>query len=221
MLSRGFTLIEVMVTLVILLFGLLGIAGLMAKGQRASFEAFQRQQALGLANDMAERILSNRTRAGCYGTACDANPFYNTGAPLTTPLGLGVSYNDYRTGAITDCGSVACTPGQLSAYDLAIWDGLLNGYTEQQITPVSGTGYVGGIVNALGCIVETANTSGTCPPPPASVTPYTRSITISVAWQGNDDTVIPTNSTCGQNQYTAETKRRVVTLNLLVMEPCN
>ena len=44
MLKRGFTLIEVLVTLVILMFGLLGIAGLMAKGQRASFEAFQRQQ---------------------------------------------------------------------------------------------------------------------------------------------------------------------------------
>ena len=45
--NRGFTLIEVLVTLVILTFGLLGIAGLMAKGQRASFEAFERQQALG------------------------------------------------------------------------------------------------------------------------------------------------------------------------------
>ena len=37
-LKRGFTLIEVLVTLVILMFGLLGIAGLMAKGQRVSFE---------------------------------------------------------------------------------------------------------------------------------------------------------------------------------------
>jgi len=218
MLSRGFTLIEVMVTLVILLFGLLGIAGLMAKGQRASFEAFQRQQALGLANDMAERIMGNRNRAGCV--VCDGNPYYNSGAPLATPLGGGISYNDYRTGAIQDCGVFACNPGQLAAYDLALWDGLLNGYAEQQVVPTSGNGYVGGIVNALGCITETANTAGTCPPPPSPVTPYTRSLVISVAWQGNDDTVIPANSTCGQNQYTAETKRRVVTINLLVMQPC-
>ncbi|HUI26144.1 MAG TPA: type IV pilus modification protein PilV [Candidatus Kryptonia bacterium] len=220
MLSRGFTLIEVMVTLVILLFGLLGIAGLMAKGQRAAFEAFQRQQALGLANDMAERILSNRARAGCVGN-CDANPYYNSGAPLTQPLGTGVSYNDYRTGAIQDCGVSPCSPGQLSAYDLAMWDGLLSGYTEQQVTPTSGNGYVGGIVSALGCIQETANTSASCPPPPASVTPYTRSLRISIAWQGNDDTVVPTNSTCGQNLYTSETKRRVVTLDLTVIEPCD
>ena len=45
---RGFTMIEVLVTLVILLFGLLGIAGLMAKGQRAAYEALQRQQALAM-----------------------------------------------------------------------------------------------------------------------------------------------------------------------------
>ena len=65
-LSRGFTLIEVLVTLVILTFGLLGIAGLMAKGQRASFEAYQRQAALAIANDMAERMRSNRSQAPVY-----------------------------------------------------------------------------------------------------------------------------------------------------------
>ena len=42
----GFTMIEVLVTMVILMIGLLGIAGLMAQGQRTSFEAYQRQQAL-------------------------------------------------------------------------------------------------------------------------------------------------------------------------------
>ena len=46
--TAGFTMIEVLVTLVIMMIGLLGIAGLMAQGQRASFEAYQRQQALGV-----------------------------------------------------------------------------------------------------------------------------------------------------------------------------
>ena len=63
MLSRGFTLLEVLITLVVLVFGLLGLAGLMAKGQRASFEAFQRQQALSLAADIAERMRSNSALA--------------------------------------------------------------------------------------------------------------------------------------------------------------
>ena len=69
MLIRGFTLIEVLVTLVILTFGLLGIAGLMAKGQRASFEAFQRQQAISLASDMSERVRANRSQAAVYTAA--------------------------------------------------------------------------------------------------------------------------------------------------------
>ena len=83
---RGFTMIEVLVTLVILLFGLLGIAGMMAKGQRAAYEALQRQQALAMVADMAERILGNRTQAAAYATA----------APLTQPAGAsyGLYYAD-------------------------------------------------------------------------------------------------------------------------------
>jgi type IV pilus assembly protein PilV len=55
----GFTLLEVLVALLILLIGLLGIAGLLIKGQRASYESYQRQQALALAQDMAEKIRAN------------------------------------------------------------------------------------------------------------------------------------------------------------------
>ena len=100
MLKRGFTLIEVLVTLVILMFGLLGIAGLMAKGQRVSFEAFQRQQALSLANDMAERQRANRSQATVYAA----------GAPVGTPLGVGAQYSLLGT-SITDCAtSTAARP---------------------------------------------------------------------------------------------------------------
>ena len=127
-LSRGFTLIEVLVTLVILTFGLLGIAGLMAKGQRIAFEAYQRQQAVALASDMAERMRGNRLLVFTCppGPACTT---YASGAPVATPVGIGAFYDDYRTGAIKDCGSLACTPQELALYDIALWDGLLNGYS--------------------------------------------------------------------------------------------
>jgi len=207
MLERGFTLIEVLVTLVILMFGLLGIAGLMAKGQRASFEAFQRQQALALASDMAERILGNRLQA----------PAYAAGAPIIGPLGTGVSYGDYLNNNIKDCGTLACSTTELAAYDLALWDGLLNGYSESQVV---GNARVGGIVNALGCIEDMGDTSGACPAPPSPTTPFTRSIRISVAWQGNEDTFIPTASNCGQGQYTTAASRRLVVLSLMVLQPC-
>jgi len=57
-LASGFTLIEVLVTLVVLMFGLLGTAGLMVRGQRASYEAYQRQQALAIASTCTPSFIS-------------------------------------------------------------------------------------------------------------------------------------------------------------------
>ena len=208
MLKRGFTLIEVLVTLVILMFGLLGIAGLMAKGQRASFEAFQRQQALSLANEMVERMQVNRVQSTAYAA----------GAPVLTPLGLGVNYNDLMISAITNCGAGNCSGAQLATYDLAMWDGLLTGYTEKQ---TAGGASITSIVNPRGCIEETANTLAACPAAPAPIdTAYTRTNRVSVSWQGNEDTAAPTSSTCGTGLYGADTKRRVVSLDIILQIPC-
>lgn len=215
----GFTLIEVLVTLVILTFGLLGIAGLMAKGQRISFEAYQRQQAVALASDMAERIRGNRRVADqCPGgIACTP---YDLAAPINTPVGTGAFYSDYRTGTIKDCSVLACTIQELAAYDIAMWDGLLNGYSEQQVTT---NNFIGGIVKARGCIEKIADNSGTCPAPPAPLSAqYVATLRISVVWQGNDDTSAPTgaNSNCGANQYGSETKRRIITYDMSLSQQC-
>lgn len=218
---RGFTLIEVLVTLVILLFGLLGIAGLMAKGQRAAFEAFQRQQALSLAADMAERILGNRTEAAAYAT----------GAPLATPLGVtnGTLYSDLLIGNVVNCAGATCTAADLRRYDLAMWEGLLLGYGENL---VAGTGTrVGGVVNAHGCIEQLQTTQANCPAPPAAVgTRYTLMLRVSVAWQGSDATAAPTSSACGTGLYRAadatgtyvvsEAGRRVVSSDVNVLINC-
>ena len=60
--------IEVLVTIVILVFGLLGMAGMQARLQNAEMEAYQRTQALLLLNDMANRIATNRNNAVSYVT---------------------------------------------------------------------------------------------------------------------------------------------------------
>ena len=100
-----------------------------------------------------------------------------------------------------------------------MWDGLLWGYSES-----AGGTQVGGIINARGCIepAPAGDTAGLCPAPPASpdTPPFTRSIRVSVAWQGNEDTAAPTTSVCGSGLYGAETKRRVVSLDLMVMQTC-
>lgn len=66
--QRGISLIEVLVTLVILAFGILGLAGLQLRVQNAEMESYQRAQALVLLNDMVERI-SASGNAAAYVTA--------------------------------------------------------------------------------------------------------------------------------------------------------
>jgi hypothetical protein len=106
---------------------------------------------------------------------------------------------------------------ELALYDIALWDGLLNGYSEKQ---VSGGARIGGIVNARGCVQQLASTLASCPPIPAPLgAVYTSSLLITVAWQGNDDTVVPL-ATCGSGLYGVETRRRAVTYGVMVKQPC-
>jgi len=192
--AGGFTLIEILVSLTLIAFGLLGLAQLIVKGQRASFEAYQRQQAIALATDMLEKIKANRGRAADYTAA----------APVLAPMGDGLLFNDLTTGTITNCASTNCTPDLLVTYDLAYWDGLLFGTTE---TLVAGTDPAGGIVNARGCIEVVV---------PAVAPSTLATYRVTVAWQGSSETVAPAISTCGNGLYGTETRRRVVALDVRV-----
>jgi type IV pilus assembly protein PilV len=88
--ERGVTMIEVLVTLIILSFGLLGLAGLQARVQLAEIEAYQRAQAIVLLQDMVDRINANRKNSMLYdgaavgtgNTAIAANCAGLVGAPL-------------------------------------------------------------------------------------------------------------------------------------------
>lgn len=73
----GATMIEVLVSIIILTLGLLGLAGLHMHMQTAAIESYQRAQAVVLLNDMANRLLTNRYDAANYVT--------------TSPLGTGVT----------------------------------------------------------------------------------------------------------------------------------
>jgi type IV pilus assembly protein PilV len=84
--ARGTSLVEVLVTIVIVTFGLLGLAGLQQRMQVSEMESYQRTQALVLLNDMASRIQVNRGRAAEYLTT--GGPL---GAGMTCPTG-GVTH---------------------------------------------------------------------------------------------------------------------------------
>ena len=72
--QRGMTLIEVLVTLVLISVGLLGIAALQLTSLRSNQEAYVRSQASALAGDILDRMRSNQAGAlnGDYVTGATA-----------------------------------------------------------------------------------------------------------------------------------------------------
>lgn len=69
--DTGITLVEVLVTLVILAIGLLGLVALHGRVQVLQAEAYQRAQALMLLKDMSARISNNRNSADAYVTGAE------------------------------------------------------------------------------------------------------------------------------------------------------
>ena len=100
----GFSLIEVLVTIVILAFGLLGMAGMQLRLQSTEMESYQRSQALLLVNDITNRIVTNRSNANLYLI------------PTTNPVGAGMT-----------CSSLVTTVAQR---DLGEWCKALQGASE-------------------------------------------------------------------------------------------
>ncbi|GHD48540.1 type IV pilus assembly protein PilV [Marinobacter persicus] len=63
---KGFTLIEILVTLFIVAIGLLGLAALVLEGMRNNQGAYLRTQATVLAYDMADRMRANKSNVTDY-----------------------------------------------------------------------------------------------------------------------------------------------------------
>jgi len=62
----GVTMIEVLITIVILTVGLLGVAGLQARMQLAEVESYHRSHAIVLLQDIVDRVAANRRDAMNY-----------------------------------------------------------------------------------------------------------------------------------------------------------
>lgn len=85
--QSGVTLIEVLVTMLVLAIGLLGLAGLQAQGLQSNNRAYMRSQAAILAYDMADRMRGNLSNylndyANIDGT--EADPGCINTAPVCT-----------------------------------------------------------------------------------------------------------------------------------------
>ncbi len=82
--SRGFTLIEVLVALVVMTVGMLGVAVLFVEGLRLNRTSMYRANAVALATDMAGRIRANPDiNAGYAGAGPGVPGNCNVGPPCT------------------------------------------------------------------------------------------------------------------------------------------
>lgn len=190
----GFTMLEVLVSLLIAVLGLLGLIGLQTQAQLAEFESYQRAQALVLANDMVDRMVFNRaTDAAGYvvGWKCYI---------VTTDATAGDRFLGKSNTVAPACvdGTIAGDPKTRADADLVAWNDLLQGSSE---TVTASAARVGGMLGARGCVTRN---------------PASGVIRVSVAWQGLAPTVASADK-CGTGLYgTNDALRRVVFTELVV-----
>lgn len=132
--QRGNSMMEVLVSILVLAFGALGVAGLQATSKRAHSEAKQQLVASYLANDIIERMRNNPSVLATYAGAVvgggsisrEPSPSCSSGSP--------------------------CTAAQLAAHDRWLWEQAIDGATVKY-----GSQNIGGLVVPRGCI---SNTNG-------------------------------------------------------------
>lgn len=104
--SRGFTLIEVMIAMLVLSLGLLGVAATLVMAMHSATSSYLRQQAVQATYDMADRMRSNFDVASTPG---NTNPYI---AALAAPAASAPS---------PDCTSTSCSAANMAAYDVWQW----------------------------------------------------------------------------------------------------
>lgn len=138
----GAALMEVLVSLLIIAFGLLSLAGLQTRMNSAVLESFQRSQALTLLQDMAQRMQTNLNQGASY---------------VTTTAGTGDT-------PASDC-SALTTRAQS---DLCEWSKALKGAAETRLAEDGVTVQeVGAMIGARGCVEQIQaenNAIGVCQP---------------------------------------------------------
>jgi len=187
--SSGFALVESMVTVVVVAFGLLGVAGLVSRSFYSEVEAMQRAQASMLLQDMVTRIEGNRANAVAYVTG-DAGI---TGYVSTTTQSGTTAYV-----------LVSCDPASpVVDRDRCVWGQLLAGSNERIDTQNAGV-----LVGAMGCVYEMD----------AFNRIYAVTIAWQGASAGVapivDNNFAPTG--CGRDQFGNENQRRLMTTLLRI-----
>lgn len=86
--QQGFSLLEVLITMLIVSFGLLGIAGIIVTSLKNNQSSYARSQASLMVNDIVDRMRANRSGA-------EASPSpYNLALTAAAPVGGDIASDD-------------------------------------------------------------------------------------------------------------------------------
>jgi len=124
--ARGFTLIEILIALVVLAFGMLAMARVIGRSAQSELEAYQRSVAMTLTADMADRITNNPRNAARY--VSDYSP----------------------NGPAEDCAALPDAT-DVVAHDQCEWGNRLRG-----VDTFVGAKGIGAPIAARGCVINTA-----------------------------------------------------------------
>ena len=167
--SGGFTLVEVMVSVIIFSVGLIGVARLQVVAKQNNYDAVQRVAATQVAQDVLSRMRSNHTVLNTY---------------VSNGSGTSIGRTSISSEPTPVCGSsgTQCTANQLALHDLWDLERALDGIAEQD----GGGNKLGGLTLPTMCITGPASgDSGV--------------YTVAIAWRGKAELSNPTASNCGEN----------------------
>ena len=130
---RGFSLIEVLVTIALITLGILGVFGLQSRAANIELESYQRSQALSLAREMESVLRASRTLRTAF-----SDPALSS---TDGSVYVGVD------------GNVTCSTPAANAAEASIcaWGDALRGAS------LAGSGTLGGMVGARGCVIRPAS----------------------------------------------------------------
>lgn len=134
-LQRGISLVEVLVTTVVLSIGVLGVAGLGAFAKRTTYEAVQRSVATELGYALLEEMRMNKNALGTYVAA--------------GTLGRGSLGGE----PVPDCDAPGadCTAAEFAAHSLWLWERVIDSGMES-----NAGNETGGLLSPTACIAGPA-----------------------------------------------------------------
>lgn len=113
--QTGFSMIEVLISLLVLSIGLLGLAFLQGQGMKYNTDAYLRTQATILAYDIVDRMRANSSASGSGGYSVSSKSAVDATKTAYDSCKSSTCYCDKSDG------SVICTTSNLAVYDLGKW----------------------------------------------------------------------------------------------------